>query len=814
MNYNPLDDEEERKRREAIAQRMEDEAMGNPVGPVNPSFLDRVGTAVGNRFDNAMNRVSQAGDTLMNPGQAVYNRMMNDQREEQQQQAADTEVQTQTVKTYGDGSEERTVKTQVPAQQAQAQQPQPIQQQPQAQFGGMMGPVAPNSPEAQQQAQMFAEQMARSQQNRGLTTPISGMPDNLPAQGKIPAEAANQRPQMAQLPQPGPRVQVAGQTQMPPQAAAPGASLAQAGAQAQAQPRPQIQAPQMAQAQAQAQDQENGISQQQAPWLQAANDAGNDRDKLFDVATRFPESRSMIMTKLEASIKNKNKEDEAMATLQAAQAGDLKAMNKIQQAIKPETGKAKQEVTVNDYLAAVLYKRLGLDSLAAEKQLKILGQDTKYAQITFGGSNWQVETTPNGQIVRAKDDQGNIATESTLNQLRAGGQKFGSQSTSFTGGIHTVPNASGDGQDLVMPTQNSLTGQAGFTYASGPKQGQPYTGTATPQPQSVGTSFQKAVDKALVDFKTAPSIAAAKAALERAALLDPGDNTLVNAVQQRINATSPEILRQATQPTQATSPEAVSAAPTGNAARVAEAQRNIESIQRELAKPKPAGFSQQSEDQRKRILRDELAKNQAIAGTSAAPAAGKSLAQREADLKVATTKRESDIATSAAIAQAEEKPPAEARGKGKASDITNQRAADENYALIRPVADLIKQSTGSGIGARVDDLARFFGVGTNGAQAIAQLNTMSYPFKYMIPRFEGPQSDRDTNLYVEAAGDFANPKKTQAERLAALQGMIFILKKYDKEGKNDWTYGGTSPAEQNKAQPGTTSSGNKYKKVQ
>lgn len=815
-DINPLDEEEERKRREAIAQRMEDEAMGNPVGPVNPSFLDKVGNALSNRFDNAINRVSQAGDTLMNPGQAVYNRMMNDQRQEQQDEAANTEVQTQTTKSFADGSQERVVKTQVPAQQAQAQQPQPQQQLPQAQFGGMMGPVAPNSPEAQQQAQMFAEQMARSQQNRGLTTPIAGMPDNLPAEGKIPAEAANQRPVMAQLPQPGPQVRVAGQTQMPPQAAAPGASLAQAGAQAQQQPRPQIQAPPMAQAQAQAQDQENGISQQPAPWLQAANDAGNDFYKLLDVANKNPESRAMISEKIKQSFKQQSLKDEADAIMAKAQSGDLAAQNKILQSIKPETGKTKQEVTVTDYLSAVLYKRLGLDAMAAEKQLKILGQDTKFAQITFGGSNWQVETTPNGQIIRAKDDQGNIATESTLNKLRAGGQKFGSQSTAFTGGIHTVPNAEGNGQDLVMPTQNSMTGQAGFTYASGPKQGQPYNGTATPQPQSIGTSFQKAVDKALVDFKTAPSTAAAKAALEKAALLDPGDNTLVNAVQQRINATSPEILKQATQPTQATDPSAPAApaAPSNNAARVAEAQRNIESIQRELAKPKPAGFSQQSEDQRKRILRDELAKNQAIAGTSAAPAAGKSLAQQEADLKVATTKRESDIATGAAITQAEEKPPAEARGKGKASDITNQRAADENYALIKPVADLIKQSTGSGIGSRVDDLARFFGVGTNGAQAIAQLNTMSYPFKYMIPRFEGPQSDRDTNLYVEAAGDFANPKKTQAERLAALQGMIFILKKYDKEGKNDWSYGGTSPAQDNKAQPGTTSSGNKYKKVQ
>jgi hypothetical protein len=312
----------------------------------------------------------------------------------------------------------------------------------------------------------------------------------------------------------------------------------------------------------------------------------------------------------------------------------------------------------------------------------------------------------------------------------------------------------------------------------------------------------------MIDFKTAPSTAAAKAALEKAAVLDPGDNSLINAVQQRINATSPDIFNQVRNfsPSGSVSERLPNeGAPTGNPQQVAEAQRNIESIQRELAKPKPAGFSQKSEDERRKILQDELKKNQAIAGKPAttAPAQGGSLLQRE-----------TNIATNAALTKAEETPPAEARGKGKAQDINNQRSADENYGLIQPVADLIKKSTGSGIGAGVDTLARLFGVGTNGAQAIAQLNTMSYPFKYMIPRFEGPQSDKDTNLYVEAAGDFANPKKTQAERLAALQGMIFILKKYDKEGKNDWSFGGSNPAQENKAQPGTTSSGNKYKKVQ
>jgi hypothetical protein len=40
--------------------------------------------------------------------------------------------------------------------------------------------------------------------------------------------------------------------------------------------------------------------------------------------------------------------------------------------------------------------------------------------------------------------------------------------------------------------------------------------------------------------------------------------------------------------------------------------------------------------------------------------------------------------------------------------------------------------------------------------------------------------------------------------------MITILKKYDKAGTNDWTFG----AGQTSSSSGTTSSGNRYKRVQ
>lgn len=789
-DMNPLDDEEERKRREAIAARMDEEASANPVGPVNPSFMDRLGQGISNRFTN---RLDQVGNTLMNPAQAIEQRTMNELGQQQQEEAANTEVKTQTTKTYGDGSQEHTVKTQIPAEQAQAQQKQ-------APMNAMMGPVAPNSPEAQQQAQQFAQAMAQAQQKPStLTTPIPGMPQNLPAQGAIPPQAAQQAPVMAKLPQPGPAVQVAGATQMPTQAAAPGASLAQAGAQAQARPTQAIPATPFTPTA------EREVAQPK-PWVQAANDAGTDLRKLFDVAANHPESRDMIQAKMEQALKNKTKEDEAMAIMTAAQNGDLKAMNKIQQSIKPETGKPKEEVTVNDYLKAVLYKRLGLDALAADVQAKIIGKETKFGQATIAGTNWETETDSSGRIIRAKDDEGNIATESTLNKLRANSTKAGTHAFGFTGEAATIPVGQADAGQEYRQRTNAISGAIENVITTGPNAGRIYSGPPG-SAKSVGTSYSKALNDAYIKFQTAPTTEMAKSMMEIAGQVDSGDGKTIAMVNERIRQMSPGIFNQITSGQAGTPPAPTGVAGTPTADEVARAQRNIDSLQREM-KQKPAGFSQKTESDRQAILQKELADNQAIVAraggvTSTGAGAGTSLAAMKAN-----------VGTQAALAEAEGKPPAEARGKGKAQDINNQRTADENYSMIQPIADLIKKSTGSGIGSRVDSLAGLFGVGTAGSQAIAQLNVLSYPFQYNIPRFEGPQSDRDTAVYQKAAGDFANDKEPVSKRLAALQGMITLMKKYDKEGKNDWSYGGINPTEQGKAQPGVTSSGNKYKKVQ
>ena len=79
---------------------------------------------------------------------------------------------------------------------------------------------------------------------------------------------------------------------------------------------------------------------------------------------------------------------------------------------------------------------------------------------------------------------------------------------------------------------------------------------------------------------------------------------------------------------------------------------------------------------------------------------------------------------------------------------------------------LIDQSTGSGLGRARDVTAGFFGQATEGAVAAAKLKPIADLALKMVPRFEGPQSDKDTQSYKEAAGQLADsslPSKIRKE---------------------------------------------------
>ena len=178
-----------------------------------------------------------------------------------------------------------------------------------------------------------------------------------------------------------------------------------------------------------------------------------------------------------------------------------------------------------------------------------------------------------------------------------------------------------------------------------------------------------------------------------------------------------------------------------------------------------------------------------------APVAGNP-AQREAQLKAQEEATAAGIQKKKELELAKEKPPEAAMGTNAAQDVKNQYFADQTYSLVQPIASFIKESTGSGLGTSVDTLASKIGVGTKGQQNIAKLEVLAYPLLANTPRFEGAQSDYDVQVYKQASGAFADSKKPVEVRLAALQAMITLMKKYDKAGTNDWSFG-------EKGQPGT-----------
>ena len=98
----------------------------------------------------------------------------------------------------------------------------------------------------------------------------------------------------------------------------------------------------------------------------------------------------------------------------------------------------------------------------------------------------------------------------------------------------------------------------------------------------------------------------------------------------------------------------------------------------------------------------------------------------------------------------------------KASLLKAQMGKDIDFAIneltsVTKDGGLIDQSTGSGAGRLADIGAGFFGQATPGAIAIGKLKPIQDVVLKMVPRFEGPQSDKDTQSYKEAAGQLADP---------------------------------------------------------
>jgi hypothetical protein len=101
-------------------------------------------------------------------------------------------------------------------------------------------------------------------------------------------------------------------------------------------------------------------------------------------------------------------------------------------------------------------------------------------------------------------------------------------------------------------------------------------------------------------------------------------------------------------------------------------------------------------------------------------------------------------------------------------------AVSELKDAISP-GGLLEKSTASGAGKMIDTAAAFFGKSTEGAQAAAALKPIADVVLKLVPRFEGPQSDKDTKSYKEAAGELANESLPVATRKKAAETIIRLM---------------------------------------
>ncbi|WP_315132783.1 hypothetical protein [Achromobacter marplatensis] len=130
---------------------------------------------------------------------------------------------------------------------------------------------------------------------------------------------------------------------------------------------------------------------------------------------------------------------------------------------------------------------------------------------------------------------------------------------------------------------------------------------------------------------------------------------------------------------------------------------------------------------------------------------------------------------------------AQERGKG-AGELANsqqKKVVDAGSAidLLDAAEALLPASTGSAAGRMIDDLAGAAGVATEGAKAIAALQTVAGQLVSRMPRMEGPQSDKDVQLYKQMAGDLANPSIPVETRQAALAQIRRLNEKYAPAGR-------------------------------
>lgn len=147
---------------------------------------------------------------------------------------------------------------------------------------------------------------------------------------------------------------------------------------------------------------------------------------------------------------------------------------------------------------------------------------------------------------------------------------------------------------------------------------------------------------------------------------------------------------------------------------------------------------------------------------------------------------QSEAAAAAALAAEKARGGAVGTATGEATGGQIKKAVGAQGVLdTLNIADpLIDVATGSLSGAAADKVAAFFGKALDGAKATAQLKILQTNLVLNMPRMEGPQSNFDAQMYVEAAGSIGDPTVPREMKKAAVQTIRQLQQKYQQQPSN------------------------------
>jgi hypothetical protein len=112
---------------------------------------------------------------------------------------------------------------------------------------------------------------------------------------------------------------------------------------------------------------------------------------------------------------------------------------------------------------------------------------------------------------------------------------------------------------------------------------------------------------------------------------------------------------------------------------------------------------------------------------------------------------------------------------------TLQENVNNAYSVYKVAGDIEKtlpKAHGSGIGNIIGGAQNFVGIESNKNAADAELKVMSDKLLKAVPRFSGPQSDKDVQSYKEAAGSIGDASLPINVRMAALNTIKNLNKPY------------------------------------